>query len=499
MSSTSPHAWPTNAPRPRVCSHPPITSSLGQEAVEFAASVGLIADHWQADGVHHLCAIRGDGRWQHFEDAEIVARQNGKGVKGEIRVLAGLFLFGEQLLMWSAHEYKTASEAFRRVRHWIDGSDELSKRVKRVSFSHAEEGIELTDGARLRFIARSKGSGRGFSGDVNIIDEAFAYTSQQQGALMPTMSARPNPQIIYLSTPPLDGESGEVLYNLRARGEAGGDPSLCWRDWGAAGGLERLHEVDLDDEGLWRDTNPALGGRITLETVQRERRAMDDIDFARERLSIWPRRITADDDAAIDRRLWAELRDPKSQPGEYVSFAVDISPSRDWASISVFSPRDDGREHWELVDRRAGTDWVVARVVDLNAEHRPIVWALDAAGPAGTLVEALDDAGITVPERPEEPHRGALIIPVVREVAMATGQAIDAVRQKLPAHIGQQELTEAVRGAKLRTLGDGSAWGRRISTCDISPLVAVTLARWAHLLHVQAVLEWDYDLLDSIV
>lgn len=446
-----------------------------------------------------MLAVRPDGKWLCFECGEIVSRQNGKGGVGEIRVLAGLFLLRERLIMWSAHEYKTAMEAFLRIRSLVDNTDDLRKRVRRVVNTNGEEGIELLTGQRLRFVARSKGSGRGFSADCNVIDEAFAYTPAQQAALMPTTSARPNPQFLFLSSPPLDGESGQPLYDLRERGEAGADPSLSWRDWGVAGDLDNLHLIDLDDRRLWAAANPSLGIRITEETIERERRSMDPASFARERLGVWPKRITADDDAAIDRRLWAELRDQKSQPGEYVSFAVDISPSRDWASISVFSPRDDGREHWELVDRRAGTDWVVARVVDLNAEHRPIVWALDAAGPAGTLVEALDDAGITIPERPEEPHRGALIIPMVREVAMATGQAIDAVRQKLPAHIGQQELTEAVRGAKLRTLGDGSAWGRRISTCDISPLVAATLARWAHLLHVQAVLEWDYDLLDSIV
>ena len=82
-------------------------------------------------------------------------RQNGKGAILEAIELAGLFLFGEQLILHSAHEFKTAQEAFRRVLQLVENTDHLRKRVARVRTSHGEEGIELTTGARLRFVARS--------------------------------------------------------------------------------------------------------------------------------------------------------------------------------------------------------------------------------------------------------------------------------------------------------------------------------------------------------
>jgi hypothetical protein len=91
----------------------------------------------------------------------------------EARELAGLFLFGEQLILHSAHEFKTAQEAFRRVLGLIQNTPDLDKLVSRVRTSHGEEGVELRNGARLRFVARSTGSGRGFSGDVVILDEAY--------------------------------------------------------------------------------------------------------------------------------------------------------------------------------------------------------------------------------------------------------------------------------------------------------------------------------------
>ena len=50
--------------------------------------------------------------------------------------------------------------------------------------------------------------------------------------------------------------------------------------------------------------------------------------------------------------------------------------------------------------------------------------------------------------------------------------------QATARHRGQRELTDAIKGAGRRSLGDQWAWARRLSTADISPLVAVTLASW---------------------
>jgi hypothetical protein len=41
-------------------------------------------------------------------------------------------------------------------------------------------------------------------------------------------------------------------------------------------------------------------------------------------------------------------------------------------------------------------------------------------------------------------------------------------------------LDAAIAGAAKRPLGDSWAWARRGLSVDISPLVAVSLARWGH-------------------
>jgi phage terminase large subunit-like protein len=240
----SPSAVLLGAQRPRVSSVPACVSSAGVEAVELAASAGLILDDWQAHVLEGALGERADGKWSAFEVGLIVGRQNGKGSVLEARELAGLFLFGEMLILHSAHEFKTAQEAFRRVLGLIQNTPDLDRLVARVRTSHGEEGIELRSGARLRFVARSTGSGRGFSGDVVILDEAYNLPGSAMGALLPTMAARPNPQVWYASSAGKD--DSEVLARVRDRGKEGTSPRLAYFEWSAPS------DADLDDPAAWQ-------------------------------------------------------------------------------------------------------------------------------------------------------------------------------------------------------------------------------------------------------
>ena len=481
------NAWPESFPgRPRVCTHPAFTRSLGAEAVDLAALAGLYFEPWQARCLHIMLAVRADGKWQCFECGCIVSRQNGKGSILEARALAGLYLFDEPLIMWSAHEYKTAMEGFRRVRALVDNTDELRRKVRRIVNANGEEAIELMSGQRLRFVARSKGSGRGFSASTNIIDEAYALTGDQQAALLPTLSAQPNPQVIYTSSPPLDGVSALPLFRLRDRGESGEDPALAWLDWGV--------ELDPDDPesravladpATWARTNPAYPGRISRETIEREFRSMGLADFARERCGVWPKR--AGEGGIFDGPTWGALGDEAWRLGEFVAFGVDVTPDRSRACIVACSmhglsahgvPRVPAGHVVEVVDYRPGTAWVVDRLVQLKERWNPVAFGLDARGPAVSLLLDLEAAGIKRPD-PEWIRRGDLAIPTSQEVASACGRFHDAVVQATIRHRSQPPLNVAVLGAATRPLGDAYAWARRAASVDISPLCAATVALWA--------------------
>ncbi|MEU3281785.1 hypothetical protein [Streptomyces antibioticus] len=508
MSRISQRGSLKGARRPRVELAPPFAYSLGAEALELAERAGLVADPWQADAVHLMLACREDGQWACYEYGEIVARQNGKGSILEIRALAGFLLLGEQTIMWSAHEYKTSMEAFRRCRTLlrrlgtqVGNNENLFEidgvRVK-ISNTNGEESFERLDTeARIKFVARSKGSGRGFSGDLVIIDESFAFTVEQQDALMPAMAARPNAQIIYTSSPPLDGVSGEVMFNLKRRADAGGDDSLGWRDWGVDGDLDHLDGIDLDDRRLWAASNPALGTRLTAETILRERRAMGARGFARERLCIWPR--LSQGNVVIDPAAWARLADAGSVRDREsgVAVGVDVSPLRDYAAVSVYGVRADGLGHTQMADYRPGTKWLVPRLVELRDALGPVAVAM-GRGTFAFLETALSKAGFERPEDPEAPGAGDLAVTNAVDMAAAAGQLLEAVREESFRVVPSQHLEAAVASAKTRQTGETIAWTVKGVEGDISPLVAMTLARWSfvtrsHLLDAAA-----YDVLESI-
>ncbi|GLW32264.1 hypothetical protein [Actinoplanes regularis] len=496
MSPTSPPGLLPGPRSPRVELHPPYELTYGPAAVELTRRAGQQLDDWQGDSLDVMLGLRPDGKFACFEFAEWVSRQNGKGGIGEARVLVGFVgPLNERLILWSAHEYKTAMEAHRRI-GWLLRN--LGERVSenlilipdvvlgtqadiriKVINTNGEEAYERLDtGQRVRFVARTKGSGRGFSGDCNIVDESFAFQFVHQSALMPTLSARPNPQIVYLSSPPLDGVSGEVMLQLRRRAEAGGDDSLGYRDWGLAGDLSNLTVIDLSDRSTWAAANPALGIRITEETIERERRSMTDVDFARERLGIWPADLSEGFQVISDAD-WTAAHDSESNIDGPLVLAAAVSVDRSRAAIAACGRRADGRLHVEItstplrVDNRNGAAWVVPRLVELAERNKPAAIVIDEFGPTGSLIAGAEEAGLEVTRLG------------TAAAARAWGMFYDAVAGddldgRVLRHIGQPELTAAVAGAKRRPLGEGYAWDRRAATVDITPLVAATNALYGY-------------------
>ena len=120
-----------------------------------------------------------------------------------------------------------------------------------------------------------------------------------------------------------------------------------------------------------------------------------------------------------------------------------------------------------MVEHRPGTGRIAERLAELAAKWRPCAVVVDPGGPAGSLIPALEAAGI------------ALVKPTARDVVQATGAFLDAVTHGTLRHRGQVPLTAAAAGARLRPLGDAHAFTRKGTTVVISPLVAAALARWA--------------------
>ena len=192
---------------------------------------------------------------------------------------------------------------------------------------------------------------------------------------------------------------------------------------------------------------------------------MDHRTFCVERLGVgdWPA-TDGTAETVISPETWRELTDSKSGIEGPVCLAFDVRPSRQHAAIAAAGQRPDGLWHVEVVDHRAGTGWVAARVAEIAKEHDVQIIACDKVGPASSLIHELHDLDVEVKELTSQEH------------AQAWGRFIDGVEQDKLRHLGTSELEAAIRGATRRPLGEAWAWSRKTSMVDISPLVACTLA-----------------------
>ncbi len=232
-------------------------------------------------------------------------------------------------------------------------------------------------------------------------------------------------------------------------------------------GAKSPDEVDLTDRDLWRQANPGMASptahRIGEEAIETESGTLTREGFARERLGIVD--LDAEIYSVIPSDAWAGCLDTTHEPVGRLSYALDVSPKGRSCAIAC----SDGT-HLEIVKHAAGTNWVVDACLAKRDEFTEMV--LDPSGPANELWQALVSAGIPVREVKS------------REGVAAAAQFLAAVIERTPRHLGQAELDQAVANADSRDVGDGGwQWDRRRSSVDISPLYAVTLARWAALSH----------------
>ena len=478
--------------------------------LDWAPRFGYDLDPWQSDWLTDATGVTPDGRWAAFECLCICCRQNGKNQDLEVRELGGLYLFGESLIIHTAHEFKASREHFRRVTDTINSYDELSRKVKSVSTSHGEEAIELratpmlifgsggrqvrkSVSGRLRFLARSRGSGRSFTADVVVYDEAMILSDEQVGASMPTMRAVPNPQMYYTASAGMHDSTQLAAVRRRMIRK---DPTLMGYEWSINPHLDTcprdevtgrktnryvicsLHD-DRDDPRSWAKANPAFGVRIRLDHFRKELASMPTGAFDRELLGVgdWPPEEEAWE--IVTEESWQACA--MASPGggtRPVAFSWDIS--EDLATATIASawerPGQAGGADRIVLEiprgcSREGTAWVIPRLIELRNRWRPIAICAPTNGPGASLIDDAERAGIEVLKAGSADEAAALAL--FRQ----------KVRDRAVIHLGREQapgMWSAVASAAVRDVGDGGkALKRRDSETDITQATTATLALWA--------------------
>lgn len=478
--------------RPPVLSVPPrVSTEVGREAVEFVRMLGLRLYPWQEFLLEESLATRPDGLHAAPDVGLCVSRQNGKGEVIIARQLVGLFLLDEALQVYTSQLFTTTLEMHRRLADVVYANPSLAKRIKSASKGGNNVVVELKNGHRVKFLARSATSGRGFANVSTLyVDEAMAFSDAEQESLLPTTAASANPQAWYVGSAGI-GEPSQVFARIRRRALTGTDERLLWGEWSIPDG------ADPNDVNMWGFGNPSLGhGRPTFRTLEGYRDNLGPEGFAREHLGRgdWPAENLGQY-GPISKEAWANAADPQSEAADPVVFAVAVSLDGSRAAIGVAGRREDSLTHVEVVEHQPGTHWVTDRAAELLAKHPGSLLLLDGGSRANQLVPAMIEAGIPVHPGKGDPTAGSLVLFGTPDVTAAFGSFVSAVTEEPLAlrHRPHAGLEAAVQAATVRHVGQALAWDGK-NLADVSPLVAVTLAAHGHA-------KWgglDYNVLDSI-
>lgn len=314
----------------------------------------------------------------------------------------------------------------------------LADAVTQVRRSNGAEAVIWRNRSRIELVAPTETAGHGRTRvGLAVADEAFALPDDRlEVALSPTMLTRPDAQLWIVSTM---GDDSSLWWNAqvaagRAAVEAGAREGLCYMEWSAD------PEADPADPATWRSCMPALvEGRIR-EAAIADRFRHEPLDaFRRSYLNV-PSSFT---DTSIDPAAWAACGDPEAAPGDRVAFAVEVEPDRSAAWIVAAGADAQGRIVVDVAAAGAGTAWVAPWLEVRYPRWNPTAVIVDAAGPAGSLVE---DIG-----------RVSRVDPIgTRELAHASAALYDAVRDGTMRHRRHPDLTAAALSAATRTVVGGA-------------------------------------------
>lgn len=418
------------------------------------ASLNAPLDDWQESALEACMGERADGRWASKYIGISAPRQNGKSQLIVARALAGVLLFGEKSIIVSAHEMDTAREVWKRLIDVIEDNPTLEARVTGRMDAIGREYVSFGRGAdrqEIRLKARSKTGGRGFSADCLLLDEAQILDKRTWGAINPTVSARPNPQVWLFGTPPDKDDDPFAFTKVR---ESGLKHKVrhAWLEWSAD------DDDDLDDPATWAKANPSFGVRISLEACEDDRANMDDDQFARERLGRWG---SLDALSTIFGAAWPLCE--RDMPADLAMAGFALASTFDLDRTALVGAAVAGDvTHVKPLQSGPGTDWVAARALEIQAVH-DVDLVIDPKGPAAVLLPELERAGVRVR------------VVESREVYDACAGVVETVKALRLGHGAYPELDREVRVAKQRTVGDRWAWDRKMG---IPTVEAMTLALW---------------------
>ena len=454
---------------PRIHSKLNDLPSKGQDMIDLATELGINLMEWQRFVCLHGHKVRPDGRWAHSELGLIMARQQGKSTLMMLRILTGMFVWGEGLQLASAHRLTTSLETFRQIVGLIETNPRLEKEVKKIRWQHGAEEIELF-GNRRFVVKAANNAARGLSKPETIhLDELREYKDEDAWSSMRySMMAAKNPQVwVYSSA----GDQHSVILNKlreRALASATTNDPIGWFEWSAEPDAPILLPSGEINWSAFAQANPSLG--ITIHPDNLKAVINDPPDIVRtEVLAQWVDTINS----AIDAQKWGLCQtEPIPLDLEQPTWlGLDLSPDRKFGALVATQKLSGERFNLVLLHTWSNdyslNDLAIANDIAPYVRKYNTQTVAYSKRTAQAVASRLVPAGIPITDMD-----GAIY-------AESCDRWLGAINSHRLQHGGQDELTQQTLSAAKLPFGDGS-WviGRRASRVAVCAAVASALATY---------------------
>lgn len=437
------------------------------DAIDLMSEAGLELMDWQALLLECWMGVGPTGLWAAPTAGNEGPRQNGKTRVIQGRSASEMLLYGGTVI-YTAQLQKTSTETFEEMASLFD-SAALRKFIAKGGIRTAlgREEVRLKNGAKMKFLARTRNGGNGQHGSLLIFDESQYLEPDEQGSFLAAISAcrtKRGPQTIYNGNAPEERDYGLVFEKIRA-GAIGGTSKLsAWTEWSSG---ESENVPDTSDRDMWERVNPSWGILIDPRTVENEYESQAAAQFAHQRLGWFKKRPKAS--SLVGEDDWCACSVMAAPDRGVRCFGVKFSP--DGSRVCVAGSRHLAEsDHVELIFDESmgrGTSWLSGWLCERRGTTACV--AIDGKTGAVDLANKLTAGGFP---------KNAVKVMGTSEVAGAASTFVNSVRERTVTHLGttgQRGLTDSVLSVTKRHIGDG--YGFDGDNC--TPAEAASLALYA--------------------
>ena len=477
-------------------------TSHGFAAIAFAEEIlGVRLFPWQRWLLIHALELDEETDAPRFRFiVTTVARQSGKTMLMLVLALWHLYALDSPTVIGTAQDLANAEKAWGEAVEWAQSIEELEELIEKVSLGHPKV-MRLLSGCQYRVAAASRKGGRGFSGDLVLLDELREHQSWDSwSAVTNTMNARPKAQAWAFSNA---GDSlSVVLRYLRAQahrelgwpdGDADADileeldeemaeyladtqdqQVLGWFEWSADPDAKRT------DRHAWAQANPSMNHTDIVENCVTERaiaaamRTNPPHQFEIEVLCRW---LSMSEAGPFPEGSWRETFNndavPAADSARFVCLAMSWNRTRCY--IARAAKDADGVPVVGIAADRNGTEWVIPWLIENRQTYTGIVIQSNGA-PETSLIDDINNALL--------PSGGPANITIVPwagpDLGSATGLMFDRLERRSIKHLAHPGLDAAATSAAVKVFSQG-AWviDLAASPTDAAPLKAAIGAVWA--------------------